>query len=139
MQFLASQEPGRVCMISEISRAQEVPESFLAKIFQALARAGVVTSHRGAGGGFSLARAADEISLLEVIEATEGPISIYGCISDDSDGTCPGARRQSCTIKPVFHEAVSALRAVFAKRTAADLSCPACVEEAAALIDAPAR
>ena len=131
IQFLAGREPGQVCMVSEISAAQGVPESVLAKIFQSLARAGIVTSHRGAGGGFSLARPAAEITLLEIIEATEGPITIYDCVSDNSEHACPDGRRAGCTILPIFHEAVRALHEVFGRRTAADLACEACSTEPA--------
>ena len=123
MQYLASQPGGSVCMLSKISETQGVPSSFLGKIFQNLSRANIVNSHRGAGGGFSLARPADEITLLEIIEATEGPLALYDCIADE--GAC-SAFRNDCTIMLVLRDAVEALREVFGKSTVADLACTRC-------------
>ena len=74
--YLAQQEHGRVSVISTIAKAQDVPPLFLAKVFQVLTKAGIVKSHRGIKGGFTLARGAGEITLKEVIEAIEGPISL---------------------------------------------------------------
>ena len=78
--YLASQPRDRVVLISEIAAAQEVPESYLAKIFQQLAKAGLVRSHRGARGGFTLSRLPEEITLRQVIEAVEGPLALNRCL-----------------------------------------------------------
>ena len=78
--YLARQARDRVVLISEIAQAQGVPESYLAKIFQDLAKAGLVRSHRGARGGFTLARPPEEISLLQIIEAIEGPLALNHCL-----------------------------------------------------------
>ena len=80
MMYLARHPVGEVSSLRDICREQDVPESFLAKIFQSLTRAGLVTSHRGAHGGFSLARPADRISVREVVEAIDGPISLNACV-----------------------------------------------------------
>ena len=53
--YLAQQPAGRVSLISEIAAASDVPQTFLAKIFQSFAKLGLVTSSRGTGGGFVLA------------------------------------------------------------------------------------
>jgi Rrf2 family protein len=91
--YLARQPRDRVVLVGEIARAEGVPESYLAKIFQSLARAGLVRSHRGARGGFSLARPAAEITLRQIIEAIEGPLALNRCL-DPREGcecspTCP--------------------------------------------------
>jgi Rrf2 family transcriptional regulator, iron-sulfur cluster assembly transcription factor len=78
--YLAQQPPGRVSLISEIAQAADVPQSFLAKIFQSFAKLGLVTSSRGTGGGFVLARPASAITLREVVEAVEGPIVPNRCL-----------------------------------------------------------
>ena len=78
--YLASQPRDRVVLINEIAAAQEVPESYLAKIFQQLAKAGLVRSHRGARGGFTLARLPEEITLRQIIEAIEGPLALNRCL-----------------------------------------------------------
>lgn len=89
--YLAQQPPGRVSLISEIAAAAEVPQTFLAKIFQSFAKIGLVTSSRGTGGGFVLARPASDITLREVVEAVEGPILPNRCLLGrpcDRGGTC---------------------------------------------------
>jgi len=80
MAHLASHPVGEVSALREVGREQDVPESFLAKIFQTLVRAGLVTSQRGAHGGFSLARPPDRITAREVIEAVDGPIALNVCV-----------------------------------------------------------
>lgn len=119
MQYLARQPEDAVCMLAEISQAQDVPVSFLGKIFQALARANIVRSHRGAGGGFSLARAPESITMLQVVEAVEGKIALYECITDP--GRCPEERRSACNVRPILYEAIRSLEAVFGQYTIADV------------------
>lgn len=90
--YLSSQPEGTVCLLSEISQSQDIPPSFLSKIFQNLAREGIVSSFRGTGGGFSLVRDPHELTLLEVVEAMEGQISLNTCLAKgtrcDNQTTC---------------------------------------------------
>jgi Rrf2 family protein len=72
--YLAMKDEGTVTFLSEISQHFDIPSSYLAKVFQALARAGLVRSFRGAKGGYALSRAGEEITLRQVIEIFEGPI-----------------------------------------------------------------
>lgn len=78
--YLAQQQPGKVSLISEIAHASDVPQTFLAKIFQSFAKLGIVNSSRGTGGGFTLGRLAASITLREVVEAVEGPIIPNRCL-----------------------------------------------------------
>lgn len=73
--------------IQEIAQAQYVPKEYLAKIIQKLARAEIVTTHRGVGGGIALSRTPEDITMLEVIEAIEGPVALNRCII--RPGECP--------------------------------------------------
>ncbi len=82
MIYLARHSATKICLVSEVAEAQSVPESYLAKIFQDLSRSGLVVSHRGAKGGFALARDPDEITLRQVIEAVEGPIALSPCLDE---------------------------------------------------------
>src|ERR1700733_6391954 len=72
LMHLARLRGGAMAMIDEVSGAEKIPKSFLAKIFQELGRAGLVRSSRGARGGFWLAKGAEKITVLEIIEAIEG-------------------------------------------------------------------
>ena len=58
----------------------------VSKILKALARGGLLTSHRGVNGGYGLERAPEDISVAEVITALEGPIGMTACTDEDSDG-----------------------------------------------------
>jgi Rrf2 family protein len=80
--YLSGLDNGRRAPTSEIALKQHIPPSFLAKIVSQLSIAGIVQTSRGARGGVSLARAADEISLLEVVEAIDGPIMLNECVID---------------------------------------------------------
>ena len=79
--------------IEEIARGQDVPKAYLAKIFQTLAKKGFLRSSRGQGGGFRLVKVPEEISVLEVIEAMEGPVHLNDCMIHpgfcERDKTCP--------------------------------------------------
>lgn len=79
---------GTIFLVREVAEKCSIPRPFLAKIFQTLARSGVLRSHQGSGGGFSLARAADAIPLLEVVEAIEGKIVLHDCIYKIEQGLC---------------------------------------------------
>jgi len=72
---LAYNGGGRPVQIRVISERQAIPVRYLEQIFQRLRRAGLICSKRGPGGGYTLARASEEITLLEIIEALEGPLS----------------------------------------------------------------
>ncbi|HEX4110376.1 MAG TPA: Rrf2 family transcriptional regulator [Solirubrobacteraceae bacterium] len=71
---LASGAPDAPRKVDDISRAQEIPTSFLENILSQLRSAGLVRSQRGPDGGFWLARPADEVTLAAVIRAVEGPL-----------------------------------------------------------------
>ncbi len=83
--YLSLQPSDSICIISEIAEKMEIPEGFLARIFQILAKTGIIRSHRGKRGGFSLARPPEKIAMKDVIEALEGPIHLNRCLSDFSD------------------------------------------------------
>ncbi len=79
MMFLARLAPNQRAATSQIAEEQQIPPSFLAKIISQLSIAGFIHTSRGARGGVTLARPAAEISILEVVEAIDGPISVNEC------------------------------------------------------------
>ncbi len=93
MLHLALQPQGKISFIDEISAAQKVPRAYLAKIFQTLTKKGFLRSVRGPGGGFALRKDPAEITLLDVIEAMEGEISLNECLIHagycEMDSICP--------------------------------------------------
>lgn len=77
---LARQGDGKVMLLREIAEARGLPAGFLAKILQKLARHQLVSSHRGAVRGYSLARPAGRVSLREILEALEGSDLFSRCV-----------------------------------------------------------
>jgi Rrf2 family transcriptional regulator, iron-sulfur cluster assembly transcription factor len=122
--YLAKQPAERTIMIDEISEAEGVPKSFLAKIFQSLAKGGFVRSHRGAGGGFSLAKPAGQITLLQILQCVEGVFALQKCVSDEPECVVSTTRMSSCTLCAVFSEAQNRVNEVFARTTLTDLLQP---------------
>ncbi|MGI5916980.1 MAG: RrF2 family transcriptional regulator [Anaerolineae bacterium] len=114
---LARMAPSTVMLVSDIAMAEGLPESYLAKIFQDLAKEGIVRSHRGAKGGFSLARSPDRITLREVIEAIEGPIALCRCLAPWEG--CE--RMDDCTVYPVMARAQRQMLDVLESTTLFDL------------------
>ena len=98
MVYLAGQAEGTISLISDIAAAAEVPQSFLAKIFQNFNKLGLVQSIRGAGGGFTLGRPADQITLLDIVTAVEGPIMPNRCVM--TNNKC--GFKSSCRVHPVW-------------------------------------
>ncbi|MDE3105230.1 MAG: Rrf2 family transcriptional regulator [Acidobacteriota bacterium] len=90
----------------DIAEAYHIPPQLLAKILQTLAKAGVLVSHAGTNGGYSLARPAGEITAFEVIRAIDGPLFITSCIT--IHGTCDLAGH--CTIKEPLRKVNDSIR-----------------------------
>jgi Rrf2 family iron-sulfur cluster assembly transcriptional regulator len=78
--------------ISQVSERQAISQAFLEQIFMKLRRAGLVTSSRGPGGGYMLARDSAEISILEIMEAVEEPVQMTRCSLNDVGGCVAGHR-----------------------------------------------
>jgi Rrf2 family protein len=98
MLYLAKMEPNQRTATSQIAEVQRIPPSFLAKIISQLSIAGLIHTSRGARGGVSLARQPESISVLEVVEAIDGPIALNECTV--SKGACPFG--DECPLRPLW-------------------------------------
>ena len=78
---------------SQVAKEQHIPPSFLAKIISQLSIAGLLHTSRGARGGVTLAREPEAITLLEVIEAIDGPIMLNECVGENSMGKIPNSTK----------------------------------------------
>jgi Rrf2 family protein len=110
---------GGVTMVDEIARKMYSPKSFLAKILQKLARADIVKSYRGVKGGFALAKRPRDISLLDVIEAVQGPVVMNICALDKK--MCRFSN--TCAIHPVWVDVRQQVEKLLKKRTFASFQC----------------
>ena len=100
MLFLSRLDAGQRAATSQIAEDQEIPPSFLAKIISQLSIAGLIHTSRGARGGVSLARKVEDISLLDIVEAIDGPITLNEC-TKNPDACSFG---ESCPIHDVWCE-----------------------------------
>lgn len=116
--YLAKQPVGKVVLVSEVAEATDVPQTFLAKIFQSFAKLGLVNSFRGTGGGFLLGRHPSKITLLQVVEAVEGPISLNRCLI--GEGSCD--RSAECNVHPVWRRVQNEIAAILDGVTLEDLA-----------------
>ena len=98
MTAAARREPRARLSAAELSSETGVPLPTAQKLMGKLAAAGLLTSARGAGGGFTLARDITEISLADIVEAVEGPIAMTQCAGSDETSDC--ALDAHCRVKP---------------------------------------
>src|SRR5215210_3260869 len=99
MMTAAARRGGAVRMsAAELSQDTGVPLPTAQKLMGQLAGAGLLTSVRGAGGGFMLARPVTEISLADIVEAVEGPIAMTMCSGSEEPSEC--ALDAHCRVKP---------------------------------------
>lgn len=103
--YLAQLGSDQRAATSQIAQDQQIPPSFLAKIVSQLSVAGLLQTSRGARGGVSLARAPEQISVLEVVEAIDGPILLNECVS--ATGVCNFG--DDCPMKPIWCDAQAEL------------------------------
>jgi Rrf2 family protein len=87
--------------LGTIADAEGLPLAYLEHLVQRLRKAGLVESHRGAHGGYTLARAADDITMADVVRALEGDIAPIECITADAEGvlTCSREGSEPCPTK----------------------------------------
>ena len=91
--------------IGQVAERRDMPVQFLEQLFSTLRRAGILTSHRGAKGGYTLARKPEDITVLEVVQALDGVVGQEG---KEAGG--------------IWEEGVEALRETFRSNTIADIA-----------------
>jgi Rrf2 family transcriptional regulator, iron-sulfur cluster assembly transcription factor len=121
--LLATQESNSPLASDEISKKLEVSPSYMKKITRKLVVKNIINSVPGTKGGISLAKSLDHISMLDIIEAMEGPIDIFpdsGLISKAfQEGLY--AKKGEDLLRDLFHQADDLLKEYFSKITAADM------------------
>jgi Rrf2 family protein len=108
---------GRATLTREIAKCANIPKPYLARIINDLTHQGLVAAKRGYRGGIALARPAGEISLLQVVEAIEGPDWIAPCLLGLNDCTA----HRLCPAHVVWQRISKQLKAVLGRTTVADV------------------
>jgi Rrf2 family protein len=116
--YLAVTKSDSPVLVGDIAKAIRVPESYLRKVFQFLVRAGLVASHRGAKGGFSLARDPGEITLRDAVEAIDGTLPFYSCMK--AQRKC--SVTESCPVSEAFDAARQRMAEVLEATSIRDLA-----------------
>ena len=116
--YLAQQPPGDIVLKKDICKTQDITPAFLTKILQPLIKAGIVSSQRGVGGGFLLAKSADEITLLDILQAEEGTLKLNHCLLDSH--SCE--RDSYCAAHEAWDEAQTAMATVLKRYSIGDLA-----------------
>ena len=118
MVYLAGRDRQALVSAREIAESQNIPQRFLRSIVGQFAKQGLVSSFQGKGGGIRLADGAEEKTLLEVIEAVEGPIFLNVCMQGNE--VCQFSSH--CAVHLVWEEAQEALLTILGRKTIKQLA-----------------
>lgn len=109
---LSAHPPGHIAKGQTIAEQEKIPLGFLQKIMRNLASGGLIRSHRGADGGFQLAKEPGDISLLDVVTVMEGAVNIHRCLSQEEN--CSRECGHMCPV----HEALAHIQQDFVRQLA---------------------
>jgi Rrf2 family protein len=118
--YLAVHNDDVPVQISEIAESEKIPRKFLEAILLELKKTGIVRSHRGRQGGYSLGRSAKEISFADVLRVTDGPLALSPCVSVMAYRKCDDCFEESlCAIRKALLAARDATAEILESRTLA--------------------
>jgi FeS assembly SUF system regulator len=120
MAHLAACPDGAPHNARELASSTHLPAPVVSKVLKALARAGLLVSHRGAKGGYGLARPAAAITVPQMVAALEGPIGLTECAQHP--GACP--QEAGCHVREPWQRISLAVQTALARITLADLVSP---------------
>jgi len=113
---LRTRVAGRPVRLADLAREREIPEQFLEQLFAGLRRYGLVTGHRGVGGGFTFARRPDQVTVLDVVRSLDGALDVEPC----TPGACGVEEREGAGA--LWRAAGAAYEGVLARTSIADLT-----------------
>ena len=113
---LALHDNGSPRMIRDIAGSQRISEKYISRLIIDLRRAGMVKSIRGSRGGYRIARYPKNLTVLDVIEVMEGPVSIIDCVTTES---CD--RQRGCAVRSIWCDMNNQIRSAVAAVTLQDV------------------
>ncbi len=119
MFHLANSSSDKLISVAEIATAHQIPRKFLDNILAELRNAGFVNSRKGKGGGFCLAKPADEIILGNIIRALDGALAPIPCASKTDYRPCDDCEEENCEVRHVMLEVRESIVAVLDNRSLA--------------------
>ncbi len=114
--YIAQHEKDGIILSQTISKAYGIPLEYLLKILQQLVRANVLRSKRGPRGGFTMSRSAKKITMLQVVEAVDGPMISQLHLVEQAP-----KEKFSARVEQTYEKAIAQAKAVFDKAKIADL------------------
>lgn len=113
-------KPDSIVRAAEVAQSTHLAAPTVSKLLKLLASSGLVESFRGAHGGYRLARPAEDITLVEIIDALEGPVALTECTT--AEGDCSQA--QVCTVRPNWMRINAVVRSALCGVSLAELAEP---------------
>ena len=113
---------GETTLIGDIAARQNIPLKFLQQILVSLKAAGFVTSRKGPGGGYALARKPEAITLGDVVRAMDGRLAPISCVSVAAHAECGCPRPETCALRDKFRDVRDAMAAILDRTTFAELA-----------------
>ncbi len=110
-----------VVQIKDIAERQHIPAKFLEQILLTLKNNGILHSRMGVGGGYYLARSANEISLGHIVRVLDGPLAPIGCVSQMAYETCGCPDEKTCGLRLVMLDVRNAISDILDNTTLADV------------------
>ena len=122
MAYIAFDESNRAQTARDLAELSGLPLPTVSKVLKSLGRGGLLTSHRGKHGGYSLARSAESISVTEMLEVLEGPLALTDCSMDATAAACE--IEPSCPVKNNWRLINSAVREALSQVKLSEMSRP---------------
>jgi Rrf2 family transcriptional regulator, iron-sulfur cluster assembly transcription factor len=116
---IAFHNDGKPTQVRQIAERQQLPARFLEQIFQDLRRAELVEGRRGRNGGYYLHREPSEITLADIMQATDGPLEATFCLTEETDSDAQTDERSVSAL--VWKEVAQRIQALYAEYTLDDL------------------
>ncbi|MFA4871874.1 MAG: Rrf2 family transcriptional regulator [Patescibacteria group bacterium] len=119
MVFLAKKKNKKPVSLSQIAREEHISQPYLERLFAKLRADDLVMSAKGTSGGYYLAREPKKISIFEVVEALDGPLAVFYCVSGDNNSfLCSSGK---CLTQKIWHELQRNIIHTLRRFTLADL------------------
>lgn len=111
--YVAAVNGQRTSSINEIAENEKIPREYLAKILKELTQKGFLISYKGVNGGYRLAKSREQITFLDVLEATQGPFAVSACnLEVQDESACKG--KDKCAVYPFWTDVYNQLKRILA-------------------------
>lgn len=122
IRLASADDPRALVQIHEIAEREQIPVKFLEQILLTLKNAGLLRSRLGAGGGYYLARPADEITLGQIVRILDGPLAPIRCVSQMAYERCVCPDEATCGLRLAMLDVRNSIAAILDHRTLADVA-----------------